>query len=375
MGELPIGLVEKSVASMSQATFNEAFDEDVPNFMVQKLKIQDDDAASSTSASSAANDGGSDTRTKGSDDETDALAQEALNGLCRFCMMMSCVCITAPKFPGILPQQGESHAPKMKKWQLSAAAVLQDLQQRQMIEDPWQLGDLVLDDDVPLGPPPGLPAPLGLPGPLHIEVTNHFLVPPCHLHTQALMQVSSVPSGLLVPPGLSPPPTTQIPQGFTPPPGLNPPPNLQGMWNDCATSKAYTVQSFRREVTRILREVKVHKNIGLAVRQVRVLNVPKHRHADEFADILTLAVEESRGPCRRVCIAFVVGLLNVFDSEQCLNGLRVFYKQIYPDLCSEVNNLKSIMQSELMPTLKTVLEPVEVEAISSLFVTYVGQVV
>jgi len=255
-----------------------------------------------------------------------------------------------------LPQQGASTAPKLKKWQLSAAAVLQDFKQQQMVEDPWQLYDFVLDDDdIPSGPPPGLPAPPGLQG-----------------HFQAEEEVRS---SVLAPPGLLPPPSMQVPQGFTPPPGLHPPPNVQAMWNDSPMSKAYTLQSFRREVTRVLREVKVHKNIGLAVRQVRMMNVPKHRHADEFSDILTLAVEESRGPARRVCIAFVVGLLNVFDREQCLNGLRLFYKEIYPDLCSEVNNLKNIMLSELMPTLKTVLELEEVEAICSSLVMYVGQAV
>ena len=321
-----------------------------------RFKFQEEDARS-TSASSATCERGtsrSDTHTEGSDDETDAWSNQAVKHLCQFCMMVRCVCSATPEFPAILPQQGASTVPKMKKWQLSAAAVLQDFKQQQMVEDPWQLYDLTVDDDdIPSGPLPGLPAPRGLHGHLHADVRSAFLAPP----------------------GLLPPPRMQFPPGFTPPPGLNPPPNLQGMWNDCATSKAYTVQSFRREVTRILREVKVHKNIGLAVRQVRVLNVPKHRHADEFADILTLAVEESRGPSRRVCIAFVAGLLKVFDCEQCLNGLRLFYEEIYPDLCSEVNNLKSIMQSELMPTLKTVLEPAEVEAISSLFVTYVGQAV
>jgi len=126
------------------------------------------------------------------------------------------------------------------------------------------------------------------------------------------------------------------------------------MTESTAAKPVYTVQGFRRDVMTMLRELKIHKNVGLAVRHVRSHGVPQHRQAAEFADILTLVAEERRGPLRRVCIAFVGGLTKVFHKESCMAGLRLFFTEVYEDLCTEVPGLGEMVASELMPTLQSV---------------------
>ena len=83
------------------------------------------------------------------------------------------------------------------------------------------------------------------------------------------------------PPGLALPTearcSTRSSLGFRPPPGLESPSDL------LPAAVEYTVQGFRREATRILRELKLHKNVGLAVSQVRAQAVPHHRQTAEFA--------------------------------------------------------------------------------------------
>jgi len=130
-----------------------------------------------------------------------------------------------------------------------------------------------------------------------------------------------------------------------------------------AEKPTYSVQAFRREVLSTLRELKLHTNVGLAVRQVRMLGVPEHRQAAEYADILTLVAEEVRGPARRICIAFVGGLTNAFRREQCIAGLKLFFNEIYEDLRADIPNLPKIVHSELMPTLRAVFKAEELEAL------------
>mmetsp|Transcript_21804 Transcript_21804/g.42511 ORF Transcript_21804/g.42511 Transcript_21804/m.42511 type:complete len:318 (-) Transcript_21804:263-1216(-) len=201
---------------------------------------------------------------------------------------------------------------------------------------------------------------------------------------------------LRAPPGLPPPATTVgvksapaalLAPAFSPPPGLPPPPGLiepppgllfpevksvaVGVSNckqGAIAAFEYSPQAFCRELANIMRELRLHKNPGLAVGQVRVCGVPQQRQAAEFADILTCVAEESRGPVRRTCMAFVGGLTKAFEKEECIKGLRMFFDEVYPDLCTEVLRLPNIVMTELMPTLKVVLEEGELSALKpSLF--------
>jgi len=176
------------------------------------------------------------------------------------------------------------------------------------------------------------------------------------------------------PPGL-PPPGLPPPPGFIElPPGL-PFPEVRpiiGAEHDSSKGAPvafeYTAQAFRRELAKIMRELRLHKNPGLAVGQVRTCGVPQERQAAEFADILTRSVEESRGPGRRTCMAFVGGLTKAFAKTECIAGLRTFFDEVYPDFCTEVPRLRIIVMTELVPTLKAVLEDREFTALQpSLF--------
>jgi len=167
------------------------------------------------------------------------------------------------------------------------------------------------------------------------------------------------------PPGL-PPPGLPPPPGFIElPPGLPFPEVRPIIGTEHDSSKGapvafeYTAQAFRRELAKIMRELRLHKNPGLAVGQVRTCGVPQERQAAEFADILTRSVEESRGPVRRTCMAFVGGLTKAFAKTECIAGLRTFFDEVYPDFCTEVPRLRIIVMTELVPTLKAVLEDKE----------------
>jgi len=176
------------------------------------------------------------------------------------------------------------------------------------------------------------------------------------------------------PPGL-PPPGLPPPPGFIElPPGLPFPEVRPIIGTEHDSSKGapvafeYTAQAFRRELAKIMRELRLHKNPGLAVGQVRTCGVPQERQAAEFADILTRSVEESRGPVRRTCMAFVGGLTKAFAKTECIAGLRTFFDEVYPDFCTEVPRLRIIVMTELVPTLKAVLEDREFTALQpSLF--------
>jgi len=174
------------------------------------------------------------------------------------------------------------------------------------------------------------------------------------------------------------------PPGLPPPPGLiEPPPSILFpavkpfvAVSDCneglPAAFKYTVQAFRRELANIMRELRLHKNPGLAVSQVRICGVPQDRQAAEFADILTRSAEESRGPARRTCMAFVGGLTRAFKKEECIAGLCMFFDEVYPDLYSEIPRLPQIVITELMPTLKSVLDAGELRVLQPSLIGAVG---
>jgi len=176
----------------------------------------------------------------------------------------------------------------------------------------------------------------------------------------------SCESGLQIqpPPGLPIPAECQSLNkshcGFRPPPGLDAPSHL------LPVVREYTVQGFRREANNILKELKLHKNVGLAVSQVRLQGVPFHRQAAEFADLLTMALEERRGPARRVCVAFIGGLTKAFAVPQCIAGFETFFLEIYEDLRIEVPDLSKRIASELLPVLETLLDVDDFERVTAL---------
>jgi len=185
---------------------------------------------------------------------------------------------------------------------------------------------------------------------------------------RAVRPPPGLPPPVLPPPGLPPPFVMELPPGL-PFPEVGPVATAVNDSNEgMPAASEYTAQAFRRELAKIMRELRLHKNPGLAVSQVRICGVPQQHQAAEFADILTRAAEESRGPARRTCMAFVGGLTKAFEKKECIAGLRMFFNEVYPDLCTEVPRLRNIVMTELMPTLKAVLEAGEFSALQpSLF--------
>lgn len=177
---------------------------------------------------------------------------------------------------------------------------------------------------------------------------------------------SSIPA---VPPGHFHLPCLPPPPGLAPPPGLlPPPPGLEDIWGaleavlqapsspPIAQQVEYTAKTFRKELTTIFKELASNRNVAAAVRRVRLQNVPLKRQAAEFTDILTRAAEEHRGICRRLFFAFATGLLaGAWDQEQCLAGLKLFFDDVFQDLCEELPRLPTMVRTELVPTLRSIL--------------------
>lgn len=160
----------------------------------------------------------------------------------------------------------------------------------------------------------------------------------------------SAPPGLPPPPGLvSPPPGLFAPPGLAPPPGLEPAP--------------FERRAFRKQLTKILRELSLSSNSGSAVQQVRDQRVPINCQKDEYVDILTRVMEMHTGAHRRLAMAFVAGLSAgspaAFDRMQILAGIAEFMNEVVPSLADEVHGLQSIMRSELVPSLASVFSKAE----------------
>lgn len=181
---------------------------------------------------------------------------------------------------------------------------------------------------------------------------------------QAPTSFPAVPPGCFhVPPPVVPPP------GLAPPPGLvAPPPGLEDVWGELkAMLEAagappgldhvdYTPKTFRKELTAIFKELASNRNVAAAVRRVRVQSVPLNRQAAEYTDIITRAAEEHRGICRRLYFAFATGLsAGAWDQDKCLSGLRTFFEDVFDDLCEELPRLPTMVRTELVPTLRSVI--------------------
>ncbi|CAK0903853.1 unnamed protein product, partial [Prorocentrum cordatum] len=95
-------------------------------------------------------------------------------------------------------------------------------------------------------------------------------------------------------------------------------------------SRPFSVRDFHRELSAVMKDLGVDRNVGVAVRRIRAQNVPKTHQAREFADVLTRAAEESRGPVRRSAFAFAAGLAasasdSAFGREECMAGVEAFF--------------------------------------------------
>lgn len=186
-----------------------------------------------------------------------------------------------------------------------------------------------------------------------------------------------VPQKVAAMPGVGVLPPLFFPPGFGPPPGLPPPPGLELLMRqhgvidsfsspvheeEAASRKQFAPfnpVTFRRELVVILRDLAADRNSGRAVRRVREQQVPMESHASEFSDILTRALETRNGMARRSMIAFAVGLVagqpSAFDRARCLEGLELFFLDVYEELRSEVPKLSTLVGAELLPTMRLAL--------------------
>jgi len=189
-------------------------------------------------------------------------------------------------------------------------------------------------------------------------------------------QVSAPPGleslpGFAPPPGFAAPPGLTAPEAFPPPPGLLPPglPPPPGLAEQLPPSEPepFNPKKFRRELVSVLKDLAQNKNVAAAVRRVRAQQVPVERQAAETMDILTRAAEENRGNPRRLYFAFVAGLArgnpSAFEQAEVLSGIKSFFKDIYVDLCEEVPRLPSMIEAELVPTLREVFAVETVESL------------
>jgi len=217
------------------------------------------------------------------------------------------------------------------------------------------------------------PMPVYLMGALSCAAPNTSVAGQKPIKKQTAQGISA-PPGLAPPPGLGPPPGFAASHGFAAPPGLPPPPGLlppglappPGLSVDEPAppepAGPFEPKKFRRELVSVLKDLAQNKNVAAAVRRVRAQQVPSERQAAETMDILTRAAEENRGNPRRLYFAFVAGLArgspSAFEQAEVLSGIKLFFQDIYVDLCEEVPRLPSMIEAELVPTLREVF-PVE----------------
>lgn len=121
---------------------------------------------------------------------------------------------------------------------------------------------------------------------------------------------------------------------------------------------SFDARLFHREMSQTLKDLSGDGNVGAAVRRIRAQSVPLVHHAKEFADLLTRAAEETRGPARRSAFAFAASLAaaepSAFDRAECIAGTKIFFEEVFDDLCDEVPRLAFIATSEMVPTLQSV---------------------
>jgi hypothetical protein len=117
---------------------------------------------------------------------------------------------------------------------------------------------------------------------------------------------------------------------------------------------AFNPVVFHREVSVTLRDLGSDANTTAAVQRIKAQNVPQAHQAKEYADLLTRVVEISRKAVRQSAFIFAAGLVNnAFDANECLAGVKVFFEEVYADLCEDVPQLPTIIRAEFLPTLQS----------------------
>jgi len=133
------------------------------------------------------------------------------------------------------------------------------------------------------------------------------------------------------------------------------------------STTAFDLVSFRRALSATLTKVAAEKNAPAAVQYIRLQEVPVEYQADQFVDILSRIVEERRGAVRRCQFAFAAGLmqgdLSPFEQSACFDGIALFFKDVYVEMCGEIPRLPAILKSEFVPTLRNVFPSEELNAI------------
>jgi hypothetical protein len=131
--------------------------------------------------------------------------------------------------------------------------------------------------------------------------------------------------------------------------------------------KGFKIIDFRRTLASIFTDLASDKNVPAAVQRIRLQDVPVEQQAEQFVDMLTRVVEDRRGAVRRCELAFLAGLAaaerSAFDRKECLAGVELFFKDVYPELCNEVHRLPTIMKSEFMPTMANVFPTAELNKV------------
>jgi hypothetical protein len=134
-----------------------------------------------------------------------------------------------------------------------------------------------------------------------------------------------------------------------------------------APEGGFDLKKFRRTLAVVIEDLAADKNVPAAVKRIRDQQVPVALQADQFVDIISRVVEERHGAVRRCQLAFVAGLVtaenSAFDRKECVYGLKLFFQDVYNDLCDEVARLPAIMKSELMPLMHNVYPSGELNSV------------
>jgi len=127
---------------------------------------------------------------------------------------------------------------------------------------------------------------------------------------------------------------------------------------DNSAPDVYNVKEFHCELSSALRDLASDRNVAAAVKRIRGQRVPVSCHTAEYVDVVTRAAEEKRGPARRSFFAFAAALMasedSAFDRSRCIEGIAVFFREVYQELCLEVPKLELIVTSEFLPAIMSV---------------------
>jgi hypothetical protein len=133
------------------------------------------------------------------------------------------------------------------------------------------------------------------------------------------------------------------------------------------TSKTapFNSTAFHKVLSILLRTLHTGDNVTSALQKIQDQSVPLLHQAQEFADLLTRAAEISREPCRLSAFQLAVALAesHVFDPAECLRGVAMFFDEVFGELCDEIPDLPRIVRTEMMPSLRAVFKPTELEEI------------